>query len=555
MSQEILTLLFSYLIGSLPIGGYLLIWQGFKPKDISAHNLGLENFVRLVGRPLAISLLLIDVLKSCLALAIFASPWAILGVYIGHLYPLNIFTKDNYLRARGNGILLGLLIILPSLGYVSLTVAIATFFAFVFTLIMTRYTTLATLISLLTLILLSNKQQSELLVVWGLVFLLCLWRHKASFMRIVDGLEPRLGDPPPVHNVTSKVIYTAFMIHPMTKEDWWQPKSLSWLKPFLQNLPTGLLNYWVLFMRPNKYGEITGVRLKDGREIRVILIGAPLLPEHIRKHPKIATRVAIQGARLAKALGAEALGLGAFWSTVGNKGQEVQEAVPDIPITNGGAYTAATVKATVPMLLTRYKLQGKSLKKSTVAIVGANGVVAFGIARLIAAEFGKLILIGRDEGRLKRSAKTLTSKYPNTFFEISTNINAGREADLIFSATSDPEAIIFAENVKQGAYIFDLGRPADVHESVKAIASEVIPGGMVKPPGDMKQSLNLHFGGNVVPACLAETMIMAASKSFERRSLGTQTKMENLNFYLQEGSDLGFEVITGVNQGIALVAA
>ena len=231
----------------------------------------------------------------------------------------------------------------------------------------TRYTALATLGSLASLsILLATVQGLGLITtVFGAIFLLALWRHKTSLMRIAQGLEPQLGNPPPVYN--DKVIYTAFMVHPMTKEDWWQIKSVSWLKPLLQNLPDKLVKSLMLLIRPEKYGEITGVRLNDGRELRVMLIGAPHLPRYIRNHPQIATRAAIQGARLAKELGAEALGLGAFWSTVGNKGKIVQEAVPNIPITNGGAYTAATIKAAVPMLLTRYKLQGKSLKKVTTA--------------------------------------------------------------------------------------------------------------------------------------------------------------------------------------------
>ena len=271
------------------------------------------------------------------------------------------------------------------------------------------------------------------------------------------------------------------MVHPMTKEDWWQSKGVSWLKPLLQSLPDRLLKLLVLFIRPNKYGEITGVYLNDGRELRVMLIGTPHLPQYIRNHPRIATKIAIQGAHLAKELGAEALGLGAFWSTVGNKGQTVQEAVPNIHITNGGAYTAATIKAAVPMLLTLYKLQGKPLKKATAAIVGANGVVAFGVARLIVSEVGRLILVGPDAVRLRRSAQTLQRKCPDTVIETSTDVCACAQADLIFSATSSPEPVIFANNIKKGAWLFDLGRPADVDESAKSLPDvEVIPGGMVK---------------------------------------------------------------------------
>ncbi len=551
--------LLSYFIGSLSIGSYLITWQtGLKARYISAHNIGVENFLRLVGVPLAVILFVIDTLKSFFILVIFAaSPWVALGVYFGHLYPLNLQNRTSAPRGRGNAILLGLLLGLGMFGYIPLILVGLSLLVYTLFLAISRYTALATLVSLLSVVVLLMITQGLTLVtmIFCAISLLALWRHKTSIMRIAQGLEPQLGNPPPVYN--NKVICTAFMIHPMTKEDWWQIKSVCWFKPLLNNLPDGLIKPLMRLVRPDKYGEITGVRLSDGRELRVILIGAPHLPRYIREHPQVATKAAIQGARLAKELGAEAFGLGAFWSTVGNKGQVVQEAVPNIHITNGGAYTAATIKAAVPMLLTRYKLQGKPLKKTAVAIVGANGVVAFGIARFIVTEVGKLILVGPNAARLERSAQTLKRKCLDTLIETSTDVCACARADLIFSATSDPEPVIFADHVKEGAWLFDLGRPADVHESVRDVPNvEVIPGGMVRPPGNMKQSVDLHFDNGTVPACLAETMIMTATKAFERKSLGIQTKTENIDFYLCQGKRLGFEIVTDVKGDMTkLVAA
>src|SRR5690606_916320 len=200
-----------------------------------------------------------------------------------------------------------------------------------------------------------------------------------------------------------------------------------------------------------------------------------------------ALRLAIQGARFARRLGAEVVGLGAFWSTVGEKGRVVQEAVPDIVVTNGGAYTAATVRAAVPGLLRRFKTQGGNLRDASAAVVGANGVVAFGVARMIAGEVGELILVGRDRERLNRSAETLRRKHPRTRILATTDIDAVAGADLIFTATSDPDPVIFAHQVKPGAWVYDLGRPVDVDESVLDVPGvELVPGGVVRPPGTLR---------------------------------------------------------------------
>lgn len=174
----------------------------------------------------------------------------------------------------------------------------------------------------------------------------------------------------------------------------------------------------------------------------------------------------------------------------------------------------------------------------------ASGVVAFGIARQVAPLVGKLILVGRDHRRLERSAWILRQANPGTEILHTTRAAEIQEADLIFSATSDPGPVILAQYVKEGAWIYDDGRPADVHPSVRDIPGvRVILGGVVRPPGDMRGNLDLHFGEGLIPACLAETMILAAEEAWERQSLGPQILMENIQFYVQKADELGFQVV------------
>jgi predicted amino acid dehydrogenase len=60
----------------------------------------------------------------------------------------------------------------------------------------------------------------------------------------------------------------------------------------------------------------------------------------------------------------------------------------------------------------------------------------------------------------------------------------------------------------------------------------------------MQSLIDLHFGDGLVPACLAETMIMTATRAFDRKSLGPQTKTADIDFYLEAGARLGFEIVT-----------
>jgi predicted amino acid dehydrogenase len=546
---DLMGLIAAYLIGSLPLGSLMIrSLTGKNPRAFSAHSLGVENLFFFIGAPVAALSFLLDILKAFAALSLLGgAPLVMIGVYLGHLYPVRWPYNEGIPRGRGNGVLLGILLGCLSQGLLPLWLVLGGVSVYAAVLAASQYVALATLSALGALTLLSLGQSRVLFFTLLTLTAIAAWRHKASVARILDRTEARLGHPPAVHGRDPQVVRAAFMIHPLTIDDLWQPRSQRWLKQALVRgvISEKLLRRVLLLMRPQVQDEITGIKLNDGREMTVLLIGGPLLPDQIRNYPEVATQMAIRGARLARECGAEAFGLGAFWSTVGDKGLRVQEAVPEIAITNGGAYTAATVKAAVPGLLKSFAAEGGDLRQSAAAIVGANGVVAFGVARMIAGEVGEVILIGRDPERLERSAMTLRRKYRKTLFKISTDVADCLEADLIFSATSDPLPVIRAAHVKPGAWIFDLGRPADVADDVRQVPGvHIIPGGVVRPPGDIRHHLDIHFGEGLVPACLAETMIMTASKAFERRSLGPVTRTADIDFYLQEAEALGFEVIT-----------
>jgi predicted amino acid dehydrogenase len=308
-------------------------------------------------------------------------------------------------------------------------------------------------------------------------------------------------------------------------------------------MPSAVAQRLTLYIRPMKVDEIRGIETPDGRRARVYLVGVPWLPAQIKENPRLAVRRAVQAARLARELGASVFGLGAYWSVVGNKGEEVR-AQADITVTNGGALTAGTVRVAVPAILKRLADRGVSPRSARVAVVGASGVVGFGICRAIATEVRSLLLVGRDEGRLGKSAQLLRKRHPELNVEVSIDLAALRGCDLIFTATSEPEAVVFPEHVGPGALLYDLGRPPDVHASVKAIPGvEVVPGGTVRPPGQIPGRLDLAFGSGQIPACMAETIIIALEKAYDRASLGDGTKSENIDYFVQKAAELGFAVV------------
>lgn len=546
----------AYVIGTVPLGAaWVHRLTGHEARDLNPHLLGVENVFRLAGAPAALGSFFLDVFKGAFAVAALgsmapgAAALAAAGAYVGHVAPWPGAWGGHLPRGRGNGVLLGVLAGWAAVGSAPAWALAAPVVAYAVVLAASRYVALGTLAGLaaLPVILGAAGAGPWDLAAGAAIALVGGWRQKSAWARVRDGTEPRLGDPPPVRGLDPNVVLAAFMVHPMTIDDLWQPRSQRWLRSVLARgwLPERWLRWVLPHLRPQVQGEIRGVALPDGRELRMALISGPLLPDQIRSDPDGATRMAILGARLAREMGAEAFGLGAFWSTVGEKGVAVQAAVPDLAITNGGAYTAATVRAAVPGLLERFRAEGGDLRHAIAAVVGANGVVAFGVARVLAGEVGTLVLVGRDRERLERSAATLARKHPDVAIEVATDVAAIAGADLIFTATSDPDPVVRPEHVKPGAWVYDLGRPADVHPDVADVPGvQVVPGGVVRPPGALRTAIDLHFGDGLVPACLAETMIMTATRAFDRASLGPQTRSADIEWYLEQGSRLGFEIVT-----------
>ena len=549
--------LLAYLIGAVPLGYWAVRrLSGKSPRLASVYNLGFESAVRVLGAGPVLLAFGLDVFKGFLAvylargLGLEAALLLAVAAYLGHLYPPPFLAPERPFRPRGGALLFGLLAGLSVTGYPYLQAFLPLVFALI-VYALTGYASLAvvtvgfTLALVLMFLPVGTPAQG---LAWVLAALV-VWRYKENLGRILEGTEPKLGEPAPLPGEDQVVC--AFMIHPLTLEDFWQSPRFAWLRPLVR---AGLVRQaWVEriaeFFRPMKVGEIRGVRTAGGREVRCHLISAPLLPHQITGKPELATRRAVQGARLAAELGATVFGLGAFWSVVGEKGLRVQEAVPEIQVTNGGAYTAGTVKAAIPQILERFGREGQPLSEVTAAVVGANGVVAFGIARQIAPLVGRLILVGRNLERLEKSAETLrrlvARKGAGTEIVTTTEIPAIQEADLVFTATSDPGAVIFPDFVKPGAWIYDEGVPPDVDPAVKDVPGvRVIPGGVVRLPGEAEVNLDLRFGGpDLVPACLAETMILAAEEAWDRKSLGGQTKSENVQFFVERAAELGFEVV------------
>jgi fatty aldehyde-generating acyl-ACP reductase len=329
----------------------------------------------------------------------------------------------------------------------------------------------------------------------------------------------------------------AFIIHPIDPK-----RDVSRKFPLLgKYLSVKQINFFSTFFPPVYISEITGIRsAATGNEIRGWFVACPYTPARMLELPeKTVYRKIIETGRLAEKLGARLLGLGAFTSVVGDAGVTIAQHL-SIPVTTGDSYTVAMA---VQAVREAARVMDIPLSGATAAVVGATGAIGAVAAELIAREVPKLWLIGRRTEALEAVRERIRAT-SSAQVDITTNMAALAEADLILTVTSAVDAVIEPEHLKPGAVVCDVARPRDVSAQVAAVRDDVlvIDGGMVAVPGDVDFHFNFGFPPGMAYACMAETMALALEGRYESYTLGKNISVEQVETIARLAEKHGFRL-------------
>ncbi|MFK3663648.1 glycerol-3-phosphate 1-O-acyltransferase PlsY [Ochrobactrum teleogrylli] len=185
------TLIFGYLLGSIPFGLILTRLAGLGDvRSIGSGNIGATNVLRTGNKKLAAATLILDALKGTFAVLIAwrygegAAIAAGFGAFIGHLFPVWIGFKGG----KGVATYLGILIGLAWPG--------ALIFAAVWivTAIVTRYSSLSALLaSVIVPIGLYFKDDHAIAGLFAVLTVIIFFKHHANIKRLLNGTESRIG--------------------------------------------------------------------------------------------------------------------------------------------------------------------------------------------------------------------------------------------------------------------------------------------------------------------------------------------------------------------------
>lgn len=189
----ILSALAGYAIGSLPLG-YLAgrRWGGVDLRAVGSRNVGATNMYRVSGPRLGVAVMVLDMAKGALAVALTsvmladADPVAAgVAAVAGHVYPV-------WLRGHGGkGVA-------TACGAFALLAPLATIVAaitFALTVALTRVVSAGSLVASVMLPTSAALSGAAASVVWGcaLAGALIIWRHRGNLARLKRGTEQRLA--------------------------------------------------------------------------------------------------------------------------------------------------------------------------------------------------------------------------------------------------------------------------------------------------------------------------------------------------------------------------
>lgn len=196
--KTILVIILSYLFGSIPWG--LVIGKVFFHKDIrkeGSGNIGGTNAGRVLGKPVGMTVIVLDALKAFFAMLIAkniasdAIIFAGLACCIGHCFPIFTKFKGGKAVATTYGFFLGITVLMNHQIFWQFIFPIICFLIILY---LTKMVSVASIASILieaiaSLFFNTNKMiPLAIFILWILV----TYRHKANIERIKAGTESKI---------------------------------------------------------------------------------------------------------------------------------------------------------------------------------------------------------------------------------------------------------------------------------------------------------------------------------------------------------------------------
>ncbi|HSF98239.1 MAG TPA: dehydrogenase [Ornithinibacter sp.] len=369
-------------------------------------------------------------------------------------------------------------------------------------------------------------------------------------MIVAAGLEPRLLQP----NGPRRKSRFAFVIHPLSQRFFRNVEPLGTIAKISPPVVMDAVEKGMAYLPPFVYGHVTGVTSPTGAEAEGWLITVGGTPKEILAHdPEFTYDKLLEAAELARRLGAQVMGLGAFTKVVGDAGVTVARK-SSLPITTGNSYSASGALWAAHEAVDRLGLLERGddgAIRGRAMVVGATGAIGSVCARLLALASDELWLVSPETAKLLALKKDIEREHPRAVVHAAaTPGDHLRHMDVIVTATSGAgKRVLDIMDVKPGCVITDVARPLDLSAEDVARRPDVmvVESGEIELPGEVRMR-DIGLPSGVVYACLAETVALALEGRYETFTVGRAIEWEKVKEIYQLGLRHGMRLaaVSGV---------
>lgn len=370
-------------------------------------------------------------------------------------------------------------------------------------------------------------------------------------MIVSAGLEPRVLHP----NGPRRKSRFAFVIHPLSQEYFQRVEPLRTISKVAPPVVMDVVEKALAYAPPFVYSHVTGIRSPTGAEAEGWLITVGGTPHELMAHsPEFTYARLLDAAEIARKLGAQVMGLGAFTKVVGDAGVTVAKQAP-LPITTGNSYSAsgalwAAHEAVDQLGLAEVDDQGRI--RGRARVVGATGAIGSVCARLLALASDELWLVSPETAKLLSLKHEIEREHPRATLHVAATPDEHLgEMDVIVTATSGAgKRVLDIMAVKPGCVITDVARPLDLSAEDVARRPDVlvVESGEIELPGEVSMK-DIGLPPGVVYACMAETVALALEGRYETFTVGRNIDWEKVKEIYRMGLRHGMKLatISGVN--------
>ena len=370
-------------------------------------------------------------------------------------------------------------------------------------------------------------------------------------MIVAAGLEPRVLYP----NGPRRKSRFAFVIHPLSQKFFRNVEPLGTIAKVSPPVVLDVVEKALAYAPPFTYSHVTGITSPTGAEAEGWLITVGGTPKELMAHsPEFTYARLLDAAEIARKLGAQVMGLGAFTKVVGDAGVTVAKKAP-LPVTTGNSYSASAALWAAHEALQRLgvvEIDSEGRMRGKAMVVGATGAIGSVCARLLALASDEIWLVSPESAKLLALKHDIERLSPRAAIHVAaTPGDHLADMDLVVTATSGAgKRVLDIMAVKPGCVITDVARPLDLSAEDVARRPDVlvIESGEIELPGDVRMR-NIGLPSGVAYACMAETVVLALEGRYETFTVGRDIEWEKVKEIYRLGIKHGMRLaaISGVN--------